>query len=107
GSIHGVPDSFARAYSIMMSEPQGPVYMCYDSAMQEGALKDEMALPNYAGKLPSGIAAEPAVIEQAAEMLVAADNPLLLTEYAARMPIGFESTGGLAATIGRAGYDSD
>jgi acetolactate synthase-1/2/3 large subunit len=25
GSIHGVPDSFARAYSIMMSEPQGPV----------------------------------------------------------------------------------
>ena len=24
GSIHGVPDSFARAYSIMMSEPQGP-----------------------------------------------------------------------------------
>ena len=23
GSIHGVPDSFARAYSIMMSEPKG------------------------------------------------------------------------------------
>ena len=35
GSIHGVPDSFARAYSMMMSEPQGPVYMVYDSAMQE------------------------------------------------------------------------
>ena len=79
----GVPDSFARAYSIMMSEPQGPVYMCYDSAMQEGPLKDEMALPNYAVKVPSRIAAEPAAIEQAAEMLVAADNPLLLTEYAA------------------------
>ena len=26
-SIHGVPDAFARAYSIMMTEPQGPVYM--------------------------------------------------------------------------------
>ena len=50
--------------------------MCYDSAMQEGPLKDEMALPNYAVKVPSRIAAEPAVIEQAAEMLVAADNPL-------------------------------
>ena len=45
GSIHGVPDSFARAYSIMMSEPQGPVYMVYDSAMQESELKEEMALP--------------------------------------------------------------
>src|SRR5678815_3194102 len=92
GSIHGVPDSFARAYSIMMSEPQGPVYMCYDSAMQEAPLKDEMALPNYVVKVPSRIAAEPAAIEQAAEMLIGADNPLLLTEYAARMPIGFEST---------------
>ena len=47
GSIHGVPDSFARAYSIMMSEPQGPIYMVYDSAMQESPLKEEMALPKY------------------------------------------------------------
>ena len=26
-SIEGVPESFARAYSIMTTEPQGPVYM--------------------------------------------------------------------------------
>ncbi len=31
-SIHGVPESFARAYSIMMTEPKGPIYMCYDAA---------------------------------------------------------------------------
>ena len=35
GGIQGVPDSFARAYSIMMTEPQGPIYMCYDAALQE------------------------------------------------------------------------
>ena len=40
-------------------------------------MKDEMALPNYAVKVPSRIAPEPAAIEQAAEMLIAADNPLL------------------------------
>ena len=34
-SIHGVPESFARAYSIMMTEPKGPIYMCYDAALQE------------------------------------------------------------------------
>ena len=56
GSIHGVPDSFARAYSIMMSEPQGPVYMVYDSAMQESELKEEMALPKYKVKVPSRVA---------------------------------------------------
>ncbi len=61
GSIHGVPDSFARAYSIMMSEPQGPVYMVYDSAMQESPMKEEMALPKYSVKVPSRIAPEPAV----------------------------------------------
>ena len=34
-SIDGVPESFARAYSVMMTEPKGPVYMCYDAALQE------------------------------------------------------------------------
>src|SRR5258708_17043564 len=34
-SIEGVPESFARAYSIMTTEPQGPVYMCYDAALQD------------------------------------------------------------------------
>ena len=52
GSIHGVPDSFARAYSIMMSEPQGPIYMVYDSAMQESPMKEEMALPKYHRQSP-------------------------------------------------------
>ena len=33
-SIEGVPDSFARAYAAMMTEPQGPIYMCYDAWLQ-------------------------------------------------------------------------
>ena len=70
GSIHGVPDSFARAYSIMMSEPQGPVYMGYDSALQEAPLKEEVALPPASAvKVPSRIAPEGAVVEEAADML--------------------------------------
>ena len=106
GSIHGVPDSFARAYSIMMSEPQGPVYICYDSALQESKLTEDVALPpDSAVKVPSRIAPEAAAIEQAADMLVAASNPLLLTEYAARMPIGFDSTVKLAETVGASVYD--
>jgi acetolactate synthase I/II/III large subunit len=106
GSIHGVPDSFARAYSIMMTEPQGPIYTCYDSALQESPLKEDVPLPpSFAVKVPSRIAPEPAAIEQAADMLVTADNPLLLTEYAARMPIGFESTVALAETVGAAVFD--
>ena len=108
GSIHGVPDSFARAYSIMMSEPQGPIYMCYDSALQESPLTEDVSIPpDYAVKVPSRIAPEAAAVEQAADMLVAADNPLLLTEYAARMPIGFNPTVELAETVGAAVFDTN
>ena len=105
GSIHGVPDSFARAYSIMMSEPQGPVYMVYDSAMQEAKLTEDLKVPNYTVKVPSRVAPENTALEQAADMLVAAKNPLLLTEYAARMPIGYTPTVELAETIGASVYD--
>ena len=106
GSIHGVPDSFARAYSIMMSEPQGPIYMCYDSALQESPLTDDVPIPSASAvKVPSRIAPEQAVVAQAAEMLVKADNPLLLTEYAARMPEGYEPTVELAETVGASVFD--
>ena len=46
GGIDGVVDSFARAYSIMMTEPQGPIYMCYDAAIQEAPLEAPVKLPD-------------------------------------------------------------
>ena len=106
GSIHGVVDSFARAYSIMMSEPQGPIYMCYDSGLQEAQLTEEIAIPApSAVKVPSAIAPEAKALIEAADMMLAADNPMLLTEYAARMPTGYEPTVELAETIGASVFD--
>ena len=40
-----MPESFARAYSIMMTEPQGPIYMCYDAALQEAPKTHDVPLP--------------------------------------------------------------
>src|SRR5688500_20348854 len=74
--------------------------MGYDSAKQERPMKEEMALQKFKVKVPSRVAPEPAVVEEAADMLMAAENPLLLTEYAARMQIGFNSTVELAETVG-------
>jgi acetolactate synthase-1/2/3 large subunit len=106
GSINGVPDSFARGYSIMMTEPQGPVYLCYDTGMQEQKLTETIAIPSKkAVKVPSRIAPDAPLIEDAADILVGADYPVLLTEYAARMPIGYEPTVKLAETVGAAIYD--
>jgi acetolactate synthase-1/2/3 large subunit len=104
--IDGVPESFARAYSVMMTEPRGPIYMCYDAWLQEQPLEHDVALPpKAAAKLPTPIAPDPAALERAAEMLLAAKRPVLLAEYVGREPAGFHALVELAETLGAPVYD--
>ena len=92
-SIHGVPESFARAYSIMMTEPKGPIYMCYDAALQEDPLLEKVELPPAeAVKQPSPMAPDPGAIEAIADKLLKAENPMLLAEYTGRQDGDFESS---------------
>ena len=65
-TVDGVPEAFARAYSVMMSEPRGPVYMCYDAWLQEGKLDHAVPLPpkNFQ-PVPSPIAPDPAALARA------------------------------------------
>jgi acetolactate synthase-1/2/3 large subunit len=104
--IDGVPESFARAYAVMMTEPRGPIYMCYDAWLQEQVLEHEVALPpKGAAKLPSPMAADPAALERAAEMLLAAKRPVIIAEYVGREPAGFHALVELAETLGAPVYD--
>ena len=51
-TVEGVPEAFARAYSVMMTEPRGPVYMCYDAWLQEKKLEHDwktMPKPRWFG----------------------------------------------------------
>jgi acetolactate synthase I/II/III large subunit len=101
-----VPESFARAYSIMTTEPQGPVYMCYDAALQEAPLAGEVALPPAsAAATPAPMAPDPQAIAAIADRLVAAEHPMLLAEYAGRRAGGFESIVELAELTGAAVWD--
>ena len=101
GGIDGVVDSFARAYSIMMTEPQGPIYMCYDAALQEAPLEAPIVLPDPASaKVPSRIAPDPAALAEVADRLVAADWPVLLPQFVGRDPNGFSDMVGLAEALG-------
>ncbi len=104
--IGGVPESFARAYSVMMTEPRGPVYMCYDAWLQEQPLERDVPLPPpQAAKVPSALAPEPAALERAAEMLAAAKRPVILAEYVGRDPAGFHALVEFAETLGAPVYD--
>jgi acetolactate synthase-1/2/3 large subunit len=105
-SVEGVPESFARAYSIMTTEPQGPVYMCYDAALQEAPLAAPVALPPAgAAATPAAMAPEAAALKGIADKLLAAEHPMLLAEYAGRRAGGFEAMVELAETVGAAAWD--
>src|SRR5258705_259380 len=105
-SIHGVPESFARAYSVMMTEPRGPIYMCYDAAMQEAPKTEHVPLPPPGCvKVPAPMAPDPKAIEAIADKLLKAEHPMLLAEYVGRRQGGFEAMVELAETTGAGVWD--
>jgi acetolactate synthase I/II/III large subunit len=106
GSIEGVPDSFARAYGAMMTEPRGPVYMCYDAWLQEQPLDKPVALPpRAASTVATPMAADAAALGQIADRLLSARFPVLLVEYVGRHAEGFAHLVTLAEAVGAAVYD--
>src|SRR5260221_11203346 len=103
--IDGVPESFARAYGVMMSEPRGPIYMCYDAWLQEKPLDHDVPLPPAsAQKIPTALAPDPAALARAAKMLATAKRPVILAEFVGREPAGFHALVELAATPVAPGY---
>ena len=106
--IDGVPEAFARGYSVMMTEPRGPIYMCYDAWLQEQRLEHDVSLPpEGAVRVPSRIAADPVVLAEAADLLAAAARPVIIAEYVGREPAGFHALVTLAETAGIPVYDVD
>jgi len=105
-TIDGVPESFARAYGVMMTEPQGPVYMCYDAWLQEQPLDHEVPLPPQTSmRVPAQFTADPTALERAADLLAEAKRPVILAEFVGRDPKGFHALVELAEILGAPVYD--
>jgi acetolactate synthase I/II/III large subunit len=83
-----VKEALQRAYSIMQSEPRGPVYLM----MQRETLTEHWdvdEIHRYDGDRFGPLAgggADPALIEALAERLIAAENPILITGYGGTDP---------------------
>jgi acetolactate synthase-1/2/3 large subunit len=100
-TIDGVPESFARAYGVMMTQPQGPVYMIYDAWLQEQKLEHDVPLPPPdAVKVPSRLGPDPAALAKAADMIAEAEHPIIIAEYTGRDHEAFYSLVELAETAG-------
>jgi acetolactate synthase-1/2/3 large subunit len=105
-TIDGVPESFARAYGVMMTEPRGPVYMCYDAWLQEQPLDHDVPLPpKSAMPVPAPMAGDPAALARAADLIAKAKRPVILAEFVGREPKGFHALVKLAETLGAPVYD--
>ncbi|MCH8055336.1 MAG: thiamine pyrophosphate-binding protein, partial [Deltaproteobacteria bacterium] len=95
-----IPESFARAHRVMMAEPKGPVYLCWDAGIQEDKLNGEIPIPNVARLMPPApIQGDLKALGKAAELLVAAENPLILTDYTGRNPESFDNLVKLAELL--------
>ena len=105
-AIEGVTDSFMRGYSTMVTEPQGPIYLCYDAMLQESLLEKEVTMPAAnAIKTPAPMAADPAVLEKIVDTLLNAQSPWIMAEFSGRQPGNFEKLVELAEALGVAVWD--
>ena len=103
-SLADVPDSFIRGYRIATTDPTAPVYINYDADIQEDAIKAMVEMPDvsrHAGPAPAQ--ANPEALRRAAELLVNAQDPLIVADMLGRNPKTVPSLIELAELLAAAG----
>ena len=86
-SLQGIVESFIRGYRIATTEPQGPIYLCWDAALQEQRLDSPVAIPDINRYAPPSVAqADPSTLTKAARWLIESANPVILADYVGRTP---------------------
>jgi thiamine pyrophosphate-dependent acetolactate synthase large subunit-like protein len=92
-------ESAVRAYQLAMTPPTMPVLLAADGVLQEEAVPKDFdwripRLPKIAA--PAG---DQAAVNELAQLLVAAENPLIVTSRSARTPNGLKLLVELAETL--------
>ncbi|MGH9679323.1 MAG: thiamine pyrophosphate-binding protein [Candidatus Acidiferrales bacterium] len=98
-------ESAVRAYKIAMTPPTAPVVLVADAGLQEDPIpvNDKTPIPKLTlAEPPQG---DSGAVAEAARLLVAAENPLILADRAARTPEGLARLVELAETLQAAVID--
>jgi thiamine pyrophosphate-dependent acetolactate synthase large subunit-like protein len=105
-SVASVPESVMRAYRIASAHPQGPTYVAFDAGLQEDEVGD-VPLPNWERlRTPSPIGPDPAALRRLAEVLCAAERPIVVTSYAGRDARAFGQLTELSDLLGAGVIDT-
>jgi acetolactate synthase I/II/III large subunit len=98
-SLPAFAESAVRAYKIATTPPTMPVALVAGHELQENPVPGgaNLAVPKLSTISPP--AGDSAAVAEAARMLVAAENPVLITDRVARTPVGLASMIELAETL--------
>ena len=89
-SIASAQEALLRAVQIATTAPQGPVYVCFDAALQESKLDAMPALPDPARyKAAPPVRPSDEAIDEAARLLSSARRPVLLMGRVSRSEEGW------------------
>ena len=84
-SLASIPEALIRGYRIATTEPQGPVYVCFDAELQEMPLSEKIPLPDVARHAPpSPVQADARALDAAASLLREAERPVIIAESVGR-----------------------
>jgi len=87
-SLTHFAESAVRAYQVAMTPPMAPVVLVLDGGLQEHPISKDERLPVPRLTMPAPPAGERGAVEDAAKMLVAAENPVFVVDRLARTPNG-------------------
>ena len=85
-SLGHFAESAMRAYRIAMTPPMGPVALAVDDHLQDAATPADMRLPHVT--IPTPPTGDSGAVMEVAKLLVAAQNPVIVTTRAARTAAG-------------------
>ena len=98
-SLPHFAESAVRAYKIAMTTPSMPVLVVADSDLQESPLAKDAAIHIPKLTLDSLPMGDSGSVAEAARLLVAAENPVIVADRAARTPAGMARLIELAETL--------
>ena len=98
-SLEHFAESAVRAYKIAMTPPMAPVLLVADGELQEAPIPDDAKyqIPKFSMAMPPQ--GDSGSVAEAARMLVAAENPVILVERTARTADGLKHIVELAETL--------
>ena len=97
-SLQHFAESTVRAYKIAMTPPMEPVLITLDIELQEEPIHEEkLSIPKLALSAPPQ--GDERALREAARMLVAAQNPVIVADRCARSQEGVEALVELAESL--------